>query len=126
MPIDKLSPGYIGAKLLKLTLARLESPRALSPVDIKLEVDAAADTEKIATRFGLALPLEMTVTSPSSALRGDVEVRQYFRRVVPSEFSFTPREGGEHLVRVRETAHNRIWGSLVVDVAGDRFTEGSD
>jgi hypothetical protein len=39
--------------------------------------------------------------------------------VLPSALSFTPREGGRHLLRLGELAHNRWWGFLVVIVVGD-------
>ena len=48
-------------------------------------------------------------------------MRRVVRRVLPSALAFTPREGGRHLVRVGELAHNRGWGSLLVRVAGMAF-----
>lgn len=110
--LDDLVPDYIGKQNIKLTLARpLEPQRAFYAVDVDVELLAEALTS------GLVVPLELTVTSPSRTLH-----RKIYRRVVPPQVSFTPQEGGKHLVRLRETAHNSWWGYIVVDVLGEKNT----
>lgn len=107
--IDLLVPANVGAANIKLKIARPFDPRrAFHAIDLDVELLADALTS------GLSLPLEMTVTAPSGKL-----TRNIFRRVVPSQISFTPQEGGQHLVRLREDAHNLWWGALVIEVAGE-------
>lgn len=106
--IDLIVPANIGAMNIKLKIARPFDPRrAFHAIDLDVELLADALTS------GLCLPLEMTVTAPSGKL-----TRQVFDRVVPSQISFTPHEGGEHLVRLRETAHNAWFGVIVIEFAG--------
>ena len=38
---------------------------------------------------------------------------------MPSTITFVPKEGGRHLIRLAEAAHNLWWGRLELDVAGD-------
>jgi hypothetical protein len=112
--LGELVPGYIGEELLTVELARpLDPRRAYSPIDVAITL-APSGVER-----GLALPIEIIVQAPSARYFE----RHLFRRSVPSSFSFTPKQGGRHLVRVQETGHNEWWGALVVDVAGDREEE---
>jgi hypothetical protein len=108
--VNELVPDFIGRQYIKLTLARpLDLRRAFHAIDINVALETAAQ------EAGLVLPLEMTVTSPSqSGFR-----RHVYQRVVPSQLSFTPQEGGQHLIRLREVAHNAWWGAIVVVVAGE-------
>ena len=64
----------------------------------------------------IMLPLEFTVTGPSGV------TRTVFRRFAPSELAFVPREGGSFLVRLSEQWHNLYWGSIVLEIAGDRLS----
>jgi hypothetical protein len=112
-PIDEISPAYVGAQSIKLTFATTDAPRAFNAVDINLAIQPGATK---AVEVGLSLPLELTITSPSNTNFK----RHIYRRTVPSTITFTPREGGAHLVRISEVGHNRWWGSLIVSVAGER------
>lgn len=113
--IDEISPEYVGAASIKLALATNDVPRAFNAVDITVAIHSNAT---IARKVGLSPPLEMTVTAPSAS----GFVRHVFYNTVPSSFTFTPREGGQHLVRLREVGHNRWHGELVVDVKGERLS----
>ena len=107
---DELCPDYVGARRLVLALApEAPSPRAFAPVDVTIDYSGAEPE-------GVVLPLEMTITSPSPSNF----VRRILRRTRPSSLSFVPREGGRHLIRVAEVGHNRWFGALLVDVAGER------
>lgn len=108
--IDELAPDFVGKRLLKLSLNSTETPRAFSTIDVAIELLDEALT------YGLILPMELTVTPPSPS----GFYRKLFRRVIPIELSFIPREGGLHTVSLREVGHNRWWGALAIDVAGDR------
>lgn len=66
---------------------------------------------------GVTLPIEIQVTSGSSAPSFR---RVVYRSQVPTRFVLTPREGGPHVVRVRELYHQRAVGVLHLDVQGDR------
>lgn len=107
--ISNIAPDYIGANKLDLSLTDPTTPaRAFSPVSVTVDY-AACDPA------GVVLPVELLITAPT------VEhfVRKVYRRVSPSEIVFTPREGGTHHVLLREIAHNRWWGNLVIAVEGD-------
>lgn len=111
--LETMLPDYVGAARIKLTPADLTPPRAFSTIIIGVELLQEALT------LGLSLPLEMTVTAPSAT----GFVRHIFRTTIPAELSFTPKEGGPHLVRLREVGHNKWHGELVLDVAGERTTK---
>lgn len=106
--IDELVPEYMGMQNIKLSLARPFDPRRVfHAIDLKVEMLAEAKT------VGLVVPLELTITAPSKQNFN----RHIYQRVVPVQVSFIPQEGGPHLVRLRETAHNSWWGALVIEVA---------
>ena len=109
--LDELAPMNVGAKALTLSLASPSEPlRAFSAIVINVDYTGAGGA-------GIVLPLEMTVVGPSSASFA----RKNFRRVAPSALSFTPKEGGRHLVRLREIGHNKIYGTIEMVVSGDRI-----
>jgi hypothetical protein len=102
---DELCPGYVGERWIGLSLADPLAARIpYDPIDVKV------DTAKCDAVGGVQLPLELIVTGPTTVSR---TVLLY---MVPSQVSFTPREGGRHVVVLREIAHNRWVGKLRVDV----------
>lgn len=109
MLIDELSPLSVGSERIALAPADPLTPaRAFSPFSVAVDY-ALCDPE------GVVLPLEMVVTSPSKS------TRTLFRRVVPTELTIHPDEGGPWIVVLREHAHNLWWGRLAIDVDGDRL-----
>lgn len=107
--IDEIAPRYVREKKLDIsTDPESEAPRANQPVRLTVSYARTAPD-------GVALPLIMEVQGPS----GSSYRRRVFGRVRPAALIFTPREGGRHLVVLREAAHNRHWGSLAVNVAGE-------
>lgn len=110
--IDELSPAYVGEKRITLSLAEDSLlPRAFTPINLDVNYDAC-DPE------GIVPPLELTIVVPTE---------QDFRRVIfnrsaPSTISFQPREGGRHVVRLGEVGHNRWFGYIEIDVAGESAT----
>ena len=107
--LEELSPGYVREKRIDLTLDdEAPSPAAFVPVLINVGYTRALPE-------GVALPLLLEVQGPSS----QSYQRRVFTHATPSSLIFTPREGGRHLVVLREAAHNRWWGSLQLDVAGE-------
>lgn len=111
--LDDICPPAIGARAIVLAPADLTPPRAFAPVDLLVTIHVA-NTQALQT--GLSVPLELVVTAPSPS----GFVRRFYRRVVPSRVTFTPQEGGDHTVRLRELGHNEWWGAYTVSVAGER------
>lgn len=114
---DELSPTYIGQPVVTLALVRPPDERrpALKPITLSVAIDPTAkmpDGETFVASVGLSLPLEMTVTAPT---KRNFQ-RKNFQRGVPTSVTFTPREPGRHLVRLRELGHNRWFGVIVVVV----------
>ena len=111
-----LSPPYARARVLQLKPATLELPRAFSPYDLDVGIDpTAGELGALAQRVGLAGEIELIVTGPSESSF----FRHVYRRGLPSVVTFTPKEGGKHLVTIREVTHNKWWGSLAVEVLGE-------
>lgn len=54
---------------------------------------------------GISLPLILEVTGPGTYRRRD------FLLVAPQSIVITPQEGGDHMVTLREFAHNKWFGS---------------
>jgi hypothetical protein len=108
---DELCPDYVGEKRIVLNRADPTSTlRARTPITLTVNYDAC-DPQ------GVVLPLVLTIATE----RGSSFDRQVFRRSAPSEVTFVPREGGPHTVRLAEFAHNRWFGTLTLDVLGDRL-----
>lgn len=109
--IDQICPTYVGEDRLVLSLSRNTlTPRAFAVIDVAIDYSATD------TGGGVVLPIEVTVTAPSPVNF----VKKIYRAARPTLFTFIPREGGVHLVRVRETAHNQWFGVLEINVAGDK------
>jgi hypothetical protein len=109
--LDDICPSYVGEDRLRLTLSDPnELLVAFRPVLVTIDYDRALPE-------GVMLPLEFTVTAPSEVN----STRMIFRRFAPNQLAFTPREGGSFLIRLSETFHNKWWGSLVLEIAGDRI-----
>ena len=108
MNLDDLSPDYIRERRIKLTLdPSITSPRVFSPVLVK--VDYAETLPE-----GVQFPLVFEVRGPSV---GTYETRVLYAK--PTQLVFTPHEGGPFLVVLREFAHNRWFGSLHLEIAGE-------
>lgn len=104
--LDDISPRYIGEAKFTLTAAT-DRPRAGAPVIV--DIDYGSDAR------GIELPLECVVQGTADGSYW----RQMFDLFAPPSVAFTPIEGGPHVVMVRELGHNRWWGRLEIDVAGE-------
>jgi hypothetical protein len=113
--VDDICPSYVGAKRIKLLRASTETARAFTAIDLDVSIDATADTDGVLARVGLVLPLELTVTSPSA----ENFYRHVYRRFLPTSVTFVPHEGGRHRVVLREVFHNRFFGAIDIDIAGE-------
>ena len=107
--IDELSPDYVGSKRIKLTNADpLTTPRSFRAVVIDVDYSDADEIGEV------ELPIELIVGAPTD----ENFIRQIFYDLVPSQVAFTPKEGGSFLIMVREVFHNKIFGTLRVEVEG--------
>jgi hypothetical protein len=105
-----LSDPTLGQPLLTLALADPDQVlRAFATVQLLVTPTGDALTR------GLCPPVLFECLPPSGA-------RRAFSRVVTTRFpgfvTFTPQEGGVHLLVVREKWHNRWYGAIQLDVAG--------
>ena len=107
--LEELSPPGLRAAKIVLALADARDiPRAFAPVLITVSYAA------LVSDGGAMLPLELLVKGPSQASL----TRHVYRRVLPSQITIQPREGGSYLVLLREIGHNQHYGQLVVEVEG--------
>lgn len=112
MDLDIISPPTIGEDRIGVQLsAGTSQPRVGTPVTVEFDY-ADADQDG-----GCVLPIVASVQPPTIDGRG--YKRKVFGRALPLSFTFVPETAGEHLVVVRESAHNRWQGRLVVVVVGD-------
>lgn len=110
--IDELCPPTVGEKRIGLSLATDSlQPRAFNPINILVNYDNCAPE-------GLVPPLELTIIAPTAANFH----RSRYLRTTPETISFRPREGGRHIVRFGEVGHNRWFGYLEINVAGEPAT----
>lgn len=109
--LDEIAPSYVREKRIDLMLEpSAESPHANRPLTLLVAWTRALPA-------GLSLPLVFEVQGPAASSYQ----QRYFLKHLPTQIIFTPREGGRHNVTLREVAHNRFWGSLAVQVAGEKL-----
>lgn len=115
MLLDEVCASDVGEPLIGVSLADPDA-RLVAHTPIDLTIDYGRLTT------GVVLPLVITISSGRSAQSFR---RILFSRVAPEAFTFTPREGGRHLVRVAELYHQRWWGYLYLEISGARLREGT-
>lgn len=108
MNLDRLSPATIGESKIQLAVNSDTIPKVGFICEVLIDYSKTFPE-------GPSLPIEVVVQGPSES---SYRARTY-RSTRPSQFSFTPREVGEHLVLVRELSHNRWVGTVRLTVAGD-------
>lgn len=107
--LDEISPDYIGAERIGLSLASATAaPKAFAGVEVLVDYSGCLPD-------GVVPPLLFSVLAPT---RDNYEER-IIRRHAPGSLLFVPREGGRHTVRIGELFHHRWFGTLDVDVQGD-------
>lgn len=105
--LEEICPSYVGEDRLVLSLLTEGTIRAFSQARIGVSYAATAPE-------GTMLPLEMIIQGPSQ----QSYVRRVYSRTRPTTLLVTPREGGPHLVLLREFGHNRWWGRVSFNVDG--------
>ncbi len=112
MILDELSPPTIGEEKIAITLDPGAAPKVFGVVQCDVDYSSTLPG-------GVTLPLDFIVQGPTA-----ISYRErVFRRSLPGTLSFVPVESGPHLVLLREQAHNRWIGRLIVNVAGDPFQQ---
>ena len=112
--IDELAPRELRSKLIDLQLdPNGEAPSANKPITLLVSYERTLPA-------GVMRPLVFEVQGPSAR---SYQRREYVRTKPPATIIFTPREGGRHTLVVREVAHNLAFGSLAIEVAGERFED---
>jgi len=107
--LDEMSPAYLRKDRITLTLsASGPAPKAFAPVVVNVDYGRCLPQ-------GVCCPMILEVRGPSSQ---SYQRREFLRRA-PDVVVFRPSEGGVHHVTLREAAHNRWWGSLRIEVAGE-------
>lgn len=114
---EELAPDNMREPRIQLTLADPGAPLNAG-VPIVINVDYS-----LAEPDGVRLPLILTISSGRS--RSSFR-RHFFQRVLPSVISFTPVEGGRHLVRLAEVYAQQWSGIIRLDVFGDRLEPGTE
>lgn len=114
--LDEVCPADIGEALVVVSLADPDVPlRAHQPIEVTFDFSRVGES-------GIMLPLRLTVTSGwSKASFRKVD----FVRAAPASYTFTPREGGVHVVRIGEVYHRRAFGFLRLEIVGPRIEEGT-
>jgi hypothetical protein len=107
--IDEMCPVYVGERRIRLQLSEdSRSPRAFTAITIDADYSACEPE-------GIVHPLELLITTPTPT----DSKRLFYNRASPSTISFRPREGGRHVIRIAEIGHNRWFGYIEIDVAGE-------
>jgi hypothetical protein len=107
--LDEISPRELREKRLDLALdPSITVARAFNPIVLSVSYTRTLPD-------GVMLPLLLEVQGPSP----QSYQRRVFGSVQPRSVLFVPREGGSHLVTLREVAHKLWWGSLQIDVVGE-------
>lgn len=105
----------VARRLIAISLADPTTPIAAhQPVTFLLETDAGD--------AGLVGPFEVTLSSGFSPPSFQ---RRIYRERLPSTLTFYPREGGPHLLRVREIYHQQYVGTLKFVAQGERLEASS-
>lgn len=108
--VDEISPSYMGSNFITLQLDSSQTaPMALDSVTLDV------DYSRTDAYGGTVAPLELVIRPPTDSNL----IRKVFNDTLPKTISFTPQEGGPHLVVLREVAHNRFVGILSFNVEGE-------
>lgn len=111
MDLEIISPPTIGEDRISVQLSTTTpSPTVGRPVTVDFDY-TAADV------VGVVLPLVASVQPPTP--NGEGYKQKIFSRARPLSYTFIPETAGEHLIVLRESAHNQWQGRLRLLVAGD-------
>jgi multidrug efflux pump subunit AcrA (membrane-fusion protein) len=105
----------VGAANIVLQL--VNPPVAGTPLLAGQPILVAVTLQNEALTTGLVPPIQLTITAPDGTQTGYT----WAGPLIPTQFTFTPTQGGNYLVRLCELAHDRFTSSLIVGpVQGQR------
>lgn len=113
--LDIISPTFIGTDTIVITVDPVSQP-LLAGRTITLNFDYS-DAEP----GGVVLPLILQV-QPAFG-RGAGYFEKVFRKRALNSFAFTVASAGQYLVVLRECWHNSWQGRLLLEVAGEEFSQ---
>lgn len=113
--LELISPPTIGSDQIVLSVDPVSRPLLESRV-ISINFDYS-DT------FPAFVVLPLILQVQPAFGRGVGYFTKVFRRVVPNSFAFTVPGAGRYLVLLRECGHNYWQGRLLIDVAGEEFSQ---
>jgi len=112
--IDTVSPLEVGEDRIVITLDPTTLAIEGTPIAVLFDyTDADEDG-------GVVLPLLVSV-QPAFG-NGEGFQQKTFRLTRPRQFTFLVDKAGQYLITIRESAHNKWQGRLLLDVDGNRFT----
>ena len=114
--LDLISPVGMGSDKIVITVNNPTGEQLLVGTPITLDFNYAA-----AQPAGISLPLILQVQPAFGRGVGYKEV--VFRDRAPNSFAFSVPGAGQYLVVLRECFHMRWQGRILIDVAGEEFSQ---
>lgn len=108
--LDEISPEFMGEDRIRLAVDPTSRLETGARVSVLIDYGSVGPT-------GVTPPIIATA-SPAGE-DGFGAQRQEFEDRRPTVFTFVARVAGQWLVVVRESAHNRWQGRLLVDIVGE-------
>ena len=113
--LDLISPPTVGSDQIVISVDPVSLPLLAARV-ITLNFNYQ-------TTFPAFVSLPMILQVQPAFGRGAGYFEKVFRRRVPNSFAFTVPGAGQYLVLLRECGHNFWQGRLLLDVAGEQFSQ---
>lgn len=110
--IDMLTPDEAEQQAIVISTETTEALHSKKPITLLFDYDDTLPS-------GVVLPLKLSVMPVSEGAAG--AFRKTFRRSIPSRYTFLVYHGGQYLVLLKEMFHNRWFGTLMLEVEGDRL-----
>jgi hypothetical protein len=116
--IDIISPVTIGSDKITLTVDDGSLPlQTFKPITVNIDYTPAGTD-------GINVPLELVIQPESGdGGAGNGYFRDVYYRAAPDTITFTPSKANKYFILLKEMFHNRWQGRLIVDVAGDKFSD---
>jgi hypothetical protein len=115
--LDSLSPYYIGADKIAVSLDQSSILRTFQPITLNFDYSQTGIN-------GIILPIEVVVQpafypgGPAAGFKSKL-----FKKSRPESFTFTPPSAGQYLVLIRELFHNKWQGRIVLNISGDNISD---
>ncbi len=113
--LNQISPTFIGEDKITVQVAQTSLPLDVSKAII------LQFTYGLTGTAGVVLPLILQVQPAFGD--GTGYFTKTFNRSRPNQFTFRVNSAGQYLVLLREFSHNNWQGRLLIDVAGESFSQ---